>query len=178
MGLLQRQAAPKCFCNFVPLVRRCPGMRASWERGRPARTMPPAALELSSTRIDRERRHGSPSAWPMLSPPTGWLTAASQESSAAAKGTACGRDARAPRQKADAGGEGRQAAALGDARSLQHRSDRLKSCGSGGSSGSFLSRGGNLFPLRVFLRGPSRTPFESFPTPWNSFVDKSFPDYA
>ena len=29
-------------------------------------------------------------------------------------------------------------------------------------------------PLSVFLRGPSRTPFESFPTPWNPFPDSSF----
>ena len=35
----------------------------------------------------------------------------------------------------------------------------------------FLPLGGNLFPLSVFLRGPSRTPFESFPTPWSPFVD-------
>ena len=26
-------------------------------------------------------------------------------------------------------------------------------------------------PLSFFLRGPSRTPFESFPTPWSSFAD-------
>ena len=30
---------------------------------------------------------------------------------------------------------------------------------------------GYLFSLSVFLRGPSRTPFESFPTPWSSFAD-------
>ena len=30
------------------------------------------------------------------------------------------------------------------------------------------------FPPRVFLRGPSRTPFESFPTPWSPFADSSF----
>ena len=34
----------------------------------------------------------------MLFPPTGWLPAASHGSSAAAKGTGCGRDARAPRR--------------------------------------------------------------------------------
>ena len=49
------------------------------------------------TWINRERRHGSPSAWPMLFPPTGWLPATSHSSSAAAKGTGCGRDSRAPR---------------------------------------------------------------------------------
>ena len=27
------------------------------------------------------------------------------------------------------------------------------------------------FFLRVFIRGPSRTPFESFPTPWSPFAD-------
>ena len=31
-----------------------------------------------------------------------------------------------------------------------------------------------LVALRVFLRGPSRTPFESFPTPWSPFADSSF----
>ena len=34
--------------------------------------------------------------------------------------------------------------------------------------------GGYLFPLRVFFRGPSRTAFESFPTPWSSFANQSF----
>ena len=34
--------------------------------------------------------------------------------------------------------------------------------------------GGFLFSLSVFLRVPSRTPFESFPTPWNPFTDSSF----
>ena len=72
-------------------------MKASWERGRPARTKPGTASAISPTWINRERRHGSPSAWPMLFPPTGWLPAASHGSSAAAKGTGCGRDARAPR---------------------------------------------------------------------------------
>ena len=71
---------------------------ASWERGRPARTKPGTASAISPTWINRERSHGSPSAWPMGFPPTGWLPAASHGSSAAAKGTGCGRDARAPRQ--------------------------------------------------------------------------------
>ena len=30
------------------------------------------------------------------------------------------------------------------------------------------------FPLCVFLGGPSRTPFESFPTPWSPFANSSF----
>ena len=72
-------------------------MKASWERGCPARTKPGTASVVSPTWINRERRHGSPSAWPLLFPPTGWLPAASHSSSAAAKGTGCGRDARAPR---------------------------------------------------------------------------------
>ena len=77
MDLLQPQAAPHCFCNFVPWVWRCHGMTASWERGRPARTMPGTASAISPTWINRERSHGSPSAWPLLFPPTGWLPAAS-----------------------------------------------------------------------------------------------------
>ena len=72
-------------------------MKASWERGRPARTKPGTALAISPTWINRERRHGSPSAWPMGFPPAGWLPAASHGSPAAGKGTECGRDARAPR---------------------------------------------------------------------------------
>ena len=71
---------------------------ASWERGRPARTRPGTAPAISPTWIKREQRHGSASAWPLLFPPTGWLPAASHGSSAAANGTGCGRDARAPRR--------------------------------------------------------------------------------
>ena len=62
-------------------------MTASRERGRPARTRPGTASAISATWINRERRHGSPSAWPMLFPQTGWLPAASHGSSAPAKGT-------------------------------------------------------------------------------------------
>ena len=51
--------------------------RASRERGRPARTKPGTASAISPTWINRERRHGSPSAWPLRFPPTGWLPAAS-----------------------------------------------------------------------------------------------------
>ena len=72
-------------------------MMASWERGRPARTKPGPASPISPTWINRERRHAPPSAWPMRFLPTGWLPAASHSSSAATKGTGCGRDARAPR---------------------------------------------------------------------------------
>ena len=39
------------------------------------------------------------------------------------------------------------------------------------TSVSFVPLRGFLFPLSVFLRGPSRTPFESFPTPWSPFAD-------
>ena len=73
-------------------------MKASWERGRPARTKPGTASAISSTWINRERRHGSPAAWSTPFPQTGWLATASHGSSAAAKGTGCGRDARAPRR--------------------------------------------------------------------------------
>ena len=52
-------------------------MKASWERGRPARTKLGTASVISPTWIDRERRHGSPSARPMGFPQTGWLPAAS-----------------------------------------------------------------------------------------------------
>ena len=73
-------------------------MMASWERGRPARTKPGPASPISPTWINRERRHAPPSAWPMRFLPTGWLPAASHSSSAATKGTGCGRDARVPRR--------------------------------------------------------------------------------
>ncbi len=80
-------------------------MMASWERGRPARTKPGTASVISPTWINREQRHGSTSAWPLLFPPTGWLPAALHGSSAAAKGTGCGRDARAPRRRRPGGVE-------------------------------------------------------------------------
>ena len=35
----------------------------------------------------------------------------------------------------------------------------------------FVVLRGYLFSLSVFLRGPSRTPFESFPTPWSPLAD-------
>ena len=76
------------------------------ERGRPARTKPGTALAISPTWINRERRHGSGSAWPMGLLPTGGClqlhckAARPKEQSAAprsrVKGTVCGRDARAP----------------------------------------------------------------------------------
>ena len=40
-----------------------------------------------------------------------------------------------------------------------------------GPSRSFVPLRGYPFVLSVFLRGPSRTPFESFPTPWSPFAD-------
>ena len=124
----------------------------SWERGRPARTKPGTAWAIFPTWINRERNHGSPSAWPMLFPQTGWLPAASHGSSAAAKGAGCGRDARAPRAnhsplegesqkpsrqaKADAVGGGRRATSqkadvrpLGNSRSPASRAPALP-CGS------------------------------------------------
>ena len=52
-------------------------LTASWERGRPARTKPGTASAISPTWMNRERRDGFPSAWPMGFPPTGWLPAAS-----------------------------------------------------------------------------------------------------
>ena len=79
MDLLHRQAAPKGFCTLVPLVWRRHRMTASWERGRPAPTKPGAASALSPTCFHRERRHGSPSAWPMRFPPAGWLARISHQ---------------------------------------------------------------------------------------------------
>ena len=67
-----------------------PAMMASRERGRPARTKPGTASAISPTWINRERRHGSPSAWPMRFPQTGWLPAASHGSSGQPKGQHAG----------------------------------------------------------------------------------------
>ena len=52
------------------------GVTTSWEkapreRGRPARTNLGIASPISSTRIERQRRHGSASAGPMRFPPAG-----------------------------------------------------------------------------------------------------------
>ena len=52
------------------------GVTTSWEkapreRGRPARTNPGIASLISSTRIERQRRHGSASAGPRRFPPAG-----------------------------------------------------------------------------------------------------------
>ena len=66
------------------------------ERGRPARAGPGTASAISSTRVDRQRRHGSASPGPMPFPPKGWTVASSQANSAVRDGSACGRDARAP----------------------------------------------------------------------------------
>ena len=38
----------------------------------------------------------------------------------------------------------------------------------------FPTFGGSLLSFLQPLRGPSRIPFESFPTPWNPFADSSF----
>ena len=45
--------------------------KATWERGRPARTNLGIASPISSTRIERHRRHSSASAGPMRFPPAG-----------------------------------------------------------------------------------------------------------
>ena len=47
------------------------GEKATRERGRPARTNPGIASPISSTRIERQRRHGAASAGPMRFPPAG-----------------------------------------------------------------------------------------------------------
>ena len=100
MDLLQPQAAPKCFCNLVPL-----GVTMSWDEGFPgARASRPHNDGFPGARASRphqawhslgclphldqpwpERRgcRTGPhllSAWPMGFPPTGWLPAASQAS--------------------------------------------------------------------------------------------------
>ena len=165
-------------------------MKACWERGRPARTKPGTASAISPTWINRERRHGSPTAWPLLFPPTGWLPAASHGSSAAAKGTGCGRDARAPRGKPMAGQVQirilQKAQDKQDKKLLQAKRTRsmigwvfevIHEPGSGFLDNLGVLRG-YLFSLSVFLRGPSRTPFESFPSPLESLRGLIFPDYA
>ncbi len=67
-----------------------PGARAS----RPHNTGP--ASRLSSTRLDRQRRHDSVSVEPKPFPPAGWPCAASRGNGAATQPRECGRDARAP----------------------------------------------------------------------------------
>ncbi len=67
-----------------------PGARAS--RPHNAGTTSP----LSSTRLDRQRRHDSASAKPRPFLPAGWPGAASRGNGAAAQPRECGRDARAP----------------------------------------------------------------------------------
>ena len=198
---------------------------ASWERGRPARTKPGTASAISPTWINRERRQGSPSAWPLRFPPTGWLPAASHWSSAAAKGTGCGRDARAPRrcrpsgavggiwratsQKADVHPLGNSRLPASPAPAPHDGADhtRVKQpvlipIGSRGhvslirlaaslnintqdrqdkQDEKLLHKKliGSIIECAFVenlsvLRGPSRIPFESFPTPWNPFADSSF----
>ena len=67
-----------------------PGARAS----RPHNTG--TASPLSSTRLDRQRRHDSASAEPRRFLPAGWPCAASRGNGAATQRRGCGRDARAP----------------------------------------------------------------------------------
>ena len=119
-------------------------MKASWERGRPARTIPGTASVISATWIDRQRYRGSPSAWPLRLLPTWWLPAKSLGSSAtpisnrmrAGRPRSQGMPNHSPLEgesqkpsrqaKADAVGgwtPGRQAAARGHATSLQYRPD-------------------------------------------------------
>ena len=79
MDLLQRQLAPKLLLHF--LSRWCDpvmGRKPPRERGRPARTNPPAASAISSTGINRQRRPASASAGPMRFPPAGRSAATSQ----------------------------------------------------------------------------------------------------
>ena len=119
-------------------------MKASWERGRPARTIPGTASVISATWIDRHRYRGSPSARPLRFPPTWWLPAKSLGSSAtpisnrmrAGRPRSQGMPNHSPlegesqkpsrRAKADAVGgvgAGPPGAARGHAKSLQHRPD-------------------------------------------------------
>ena len=79
-----------CACkgDVVELLER--PQFSSRERGRPARTKPGTALTISPTWIKRERRHGSPSAWPMRFPPAGWLPAASHRAQRQPKGQHAG----------------------------------------------------------------------------------------
>ena len=84
MDLLPPQAAPECFCNIVASVEGSHGMKAPWERGRPARTKSGTASVISPTWINRERRHGS-----MLFPPTGWSIALKLSAGQAANAAGC-----------------------------------------------------------------------------------------
>ena len=84
MDLLPPQAVPKCFCNIVASVEGSHGMKAPWERGRPARTNPGTASVISTTWINRERRPGS-----MLFPPTGWSIALKLSAGQAANAAGC-----------------------------------------------------------------------------------------
>ena len=79
----------------------CDEVMASWERGRPARTKPGAASPISPTWINRERRHGSPTAWPHAVP--AHRVAACSIALKLSKGTGCGRDARSRRDSMRAG---------------------------------------------------------------------------
>ncbi len=48
MDLLQRQAAPECFCKLMSVLWRCHGMKPPRERGRPARTKTGTASVIST----------------------------------------------------------------------------------------------------------------------------------
>ncbi len=80
-----------------PCSRFIVWMKASWERGRPARTKPGAASANSYTWIDRQRRLGSPSAWPLRFLQRGGCPQSRADAQRPPKGKGCGRDARAPR---------------------------------------------------------------------------------
>ena len=92
--------------KMLPQFCALGGMKACWERGRPGRTKPGTASAISPTWINRERRHGSPSAGPMGFSPTGWLPAASHWKLSGGQRTGCGRDARAPRRYRPGGAVG------------------------------------------------------------------------
>ena len=71
------------------------GATTSWdevprERGRPARTIAGTASVVSSTRVDRQRRHGSGSGESIPLPPTGWPGAVSQGTERHATGVHAG----------------------------------------------------------------------------------------
>ena len=73
----QTDGAPSMTSGARMLLQYCDvGVTTSWEkgpreRGRPARTNPGIASPISSTRIERQRRHGSASAGTMRFPPAG-----------------------------------------------------------------------------------------------------------
>ncbi len=136
-----------------------PGARAS----RPHNTG--TASPLSSTQLDRQRRHDSASVEPMGFPPAGWPGAASRGNRAATQPRECGRDARAPggapppilrKYPFDIG--------CHTPRSTTHRS--IHWC-------SFVSIGGSPFPV-VDISFPFVSFFVSLRCPSCDFVALSF----